>query len=298
MPVCACRVAIACCRRFPTADPPDLYPDGDAGPLRVALGALGVDSVTVAWDDPEVSWGSFSHVLLSSTWDSVDRPEAFLAWARAVSQQARLVNSVTVLEWNIDKAHQRELAAVGVPTIPTTWVSPGQLWEPPDCAELVVKPSVSAGGRSTGRYLTDDARAGAHVRQLLAQGQTVMVQEYLPSIDEQGEVDVILLDGQYSHAVVKQPWLRAGEDIVERPWERMGWGGLTTPPPHQVAVATSAMAAVAELLQEMPRYGRIDLVTGADGDPRVLEAELIDPYLSLDAAPAAARRLADIVIAS
>jgi hypothetical protein len=38
-------------------------------------------------------------------------------------------------------------------------------------------------------------------------------------------------------------------------------------------------------VQEAPAYGRIDLIAGPRGDPVLLEAEMIDPYLSFDLAP-------------
>jgi hypothetical protein len=78
-------VAVACCRRLGDADPSDLYPDADAGPLQAALRPIEVESRLASWDDPGVDRGSFSHVVISSTWDSVDRPDEFLPWARSVS---------------------------------------------------------------------------------------------------------------------------------------------------------------------------------------------------------------------
>ena len=104
-------VAVACCRRSGDAEPGDLYPDPDAAPLRAALIALGASSSLVSWDDSRVDWASFSKVFVSSTWDSVDRPAEYLAWAGRVSAVSELVNSVTVLEWDLDKVHQRDLAA-------------------------------------------------------------------------------------------------------------------------------------------------------------------------------------------
>jgi glutathione synthase/RimK-type ligase-like ATP-grasp enzyme len=250
----------------------------------------------VSWDDPGVRWGAFSHVVVSSTWDSVDRPIEYLAWARSVSTLSRLINSATVIEWNLDKVHQRELADAGVPVVPTTWLAPGEVWERPAASEFVVKPSVSAGGRGTARYAQGDGAALAHVRQLHGRGQTVMVQEYLSAIDEQGELDVIFFAGQFSHAVLKKPTLRVGEGTVERAWERMAWAGLASPSPRQLAVAEKAVAAISDRLGEMPAYSRIDLINGTAGDPLVLEAELIDPYLSLDMEPAAALRLANVIL--
>ncbi|MGH9095526.1 MAG: hypothetical protein ACRDXE_10230 [Acidimicrobiales bacterium] len=79
---------------------------------------------------------------MSSTWDSVDRPAEYLGWARSVAGVSRLINPTEVLDWDLDKVYLRELEAAGVPVIPTTWVAPGDAWEPPERSEFVVKPSV------------------------------------------------------------------------------------------------------------------------------------------------------------
>lgn len=289
-------VAVACCRRSEDAEPDDLYPDPDATPLRAALVALGASSSLVSWDDPRVDWASFAKVFVSSTWDSVDRPDEYLAWARRVSKISDLVNPVTVLEWDLDKVSQRDLAAAGVPVVPTTWVAPGDHWNaPPPGSEFVVKPSVSAGGRNTARYAGGDATAVAHVNALQRGGQTVMIQDYLSTIDTEGETDLIFVGGRFSHAVLKKPLLKEGQGILARPWEHMAWFGLAEPSTEQLSVALRTMEAASTRLGQYLAYGRVDLVNDSSGDPLVLEVELIDPYLSLDANPSAATGLATIL---
>ena len=289
-------VAVACCRRSGEASPTDLYPDPDAAPLRAALGELGARSTLVSWDDPAAEWGTFSHVVVSSTWDSVDRPAEYLAWARRVAALSDLVNPAPVIEWCLDKVHQRDLAVAGVPVVPTTWVATDETWTALPATEFVVKPSVSAGGRSTARYVPGDPAALGHVRALQKIGQTVMVQEYLSRIDEEGEVDLVFFDGGFSHAVEKKVALLIGEDISDRPWERMTWAGLATPSTDQLAVAYLTIEAVGEHVGCVPVYGRVDLVGGRVGEPLVLEVELIDPYLSFDMEPSAAGRLAKALL--
>jgi hypothetical protein len=285
-------VAVACCRRSGEAGPTNLYPDPDAAPLQAALSELGARSTLVAWDNPAAEWGSFSHVVVSSTWDSVDRPVEYLAWAQRVMAQSALVNPAPVIEWCLDKVHQRGLAAAGVPTVPTTWVTPEDTFSPLSAREFVVKPSVSAGGRSTARYIPGDPAALGHVRALQETGQTVMVQDYLARIDQEGEVNLVFFDGCFSHAVAKKPLLHVGEGVVDRPWERMTWAGLVAPGTDQLAVADLTLKVIAEQVGCVPVYGRVDLVTGDAGEPLVLEVEFIDPYLSFDMEPAGAARLA------
>jgi hypothetical protein len=58
--------------------------------------------------------------------------------------------------------------------------------------------------------------------------------------------------------------------------------------PEHVAVAARALAQIAE----PPLYARVDLVSDLDGNPALIELELIEPNLYLSTDPAAAERLA------
>ena len=289
---------MAGCRRAADSTPDDLYPDPDAPHLLAALRSLGVSSALVSWDDPSVAWQQFSHVVISSTWDSVDRPFEYLAWARHIADVTTLVNDVAFVEWNLDKRHQRELDLAGVPIVPTDWIAPGDPWAPPTTTEFVVKPSVSAGGRSTTRYAAGDPAAVDHVRALHGEGQTVMVQPYLQAIDADGEVDVVLFNGTFSHAVKKRAALQVGQGLVENPWEQMAWEGIVTPTAAEMDVADGALGIVRQRFGRYPVYSRVDIINGPSGTPTVLEIELIDPYLSLDMEPEAAMRIAKSVMSA
>ena len=169
---------------------------------------------------------------------------------------------------------------------------------PPTRAEFVVKPSVSAGGRSTARYAPGDEAALGHVRGLQAAGQTVMVQDYVATIDTNGETDLIFLDGSFSHAVKKKPLLIAGQGVTERPWEHMAWAGRAVPDRRELGVAEATLGVIRARMGAWPAYARVDLVNGPAGSPLVLEVEMIDPLLSLGADPGAAGRLASAVLRS
>jgi glutathione synthase/RimK-type ligase-like ATP-grasp enzyme len=261
---------------------PELWEDDH--PLLPALDACGVDAVPAVWDDPSVDWDAFDLVVIRSTWDYVPRREQFLAWARSVP---RLANPAEVVDWNTDKCYLGELAAAGVPVVPTSWVAPGEAFTPP-AGEHVVKPTVSAGARDTARYAAGEDST-PHVERLLADGRSVMVQPYVAAVDTAGETALVHVDGVLSHAARKAPVLVPGlddPDLVEIT--------ARAPSAAERRVAAAALAALpfaAPLL-----YARVDVVPGPDG-PVVIELELTEPCLFLDTAPGAAERLADAVAA-
>ncbi len=250
-------------------------PDGPA--LIGALERVGVVGVSLPWDH-DVDWDGFDLVVVRSTWDYTDRLPEFLAWAERVP---RLANAAAVLRWNTDKHYLGELAAAGVPVVPTTYVTGD--WEPP-AGEYVVKPTVSAGARDTVRYRPgQEAEARAHAARLLTAGNGVMVQPYVSAVEQRGETSLLFLDGVFSHAARKEAVL-AGEQALS-PEDTEVVARRATP--HEQAVAAQVLAAAPGPLL----YARVDLLPGPDG-PVLLELELTEPFFFLGTDPGAADRFA------
>ncbi|GAB2485533.1 hypothetical protein GCM10027063_29270 [Promicromonospora xylanilytica] len=290
------RVALATCSQLP-----DLHKDDV--PLLAALAERGVTAEPAVWDDPAVDWSAYDLVLVRSTWDYSPRHDEFLAWARALPQVA---NSADVIEWNTDKRYLRELDAAGVPVIPTIWLDPARHLSKravhtrmPAFGDFVVKPVVSAGARDTGRYQPVSAesrgRAIAHAVRLLDEGRWVMIQPYVTSVDTAGETCLIFIDGELTHAVRKNALLTGpAEDSAELyAAEEMSAFEAT---PAQVDVARRALAVAREATGADLTYARVDLVSGDDGVPMVLELELTEPSLWMKYGSGVEGRLADAVV--
>ena len=206
-----------------------------------------------------------------------------------------LVNAAEVVAWNIDKRYLADLAAAGVPVIPSHFFAPGERARVP-AGEVVVKPAVGAGSVGAQRFVDRD-EARRHVAALHADGRTALVQPYDERVEE-GETALVFLGGRQSHAFTKGP-------ILPPPGGRPAFDdsgtfaeeSLTPAEPDfelwDVGHAAVAAAAahldidVAELL-----YARVDVIGGAS-DPQLLELELVEPSLGwrqLDAATRARRQ--------
>src|SRR3982751_1456682 len=98
--------------------------DHDLAPLLEACARAGLGADVVAWDDPTVSWNRFDAVLLRSPWDYTERHAEFMAWCERVNRVSMLLNPLHVLRWNTDKHYLAELAATGVPVVPSFFVEP------------------------------------------------------------------------------------------------------------------------------------------------------------------------------
>ncbi len=98
--------------------------DRDLPVLVAALRAAGAEAVAAPWDDAGTDWGSYDLVLIRSTWDYSWRPAEFVAWAERAAKATRLANPVQVVRWNTDKRYVGDLAAAGVPVVPTRYLAP------------------------------------------------------------------------------------------------------------------------------------------------------------------------------
>lgn len=278
------RIAIATCAEYPA-------PKTDDDLLREALRERGAEAVSVVWDEAGVDWSGFDLCLVRSTWDYHEKHAEFLDWARRVEAATALCNPAEVIAWNSDKTYLRELSEQ-MRTVPTVWVSRGseadleEILAEREWNEAVVKPAVDLGAKNLQRVRRGE---GSSALEEILRRHDAMIQPFLPSLEEQGETSLVYIAGELSHAAGKHP--AAGDFRVQSIW-----GGTVAPAepnPGQVKLAEQALGQ----LNEVPLYARVDLVTGLDGEPCLIELELIEPNLYLSTDPGSEKRLADAVIA-
>jgi hypothetical protein len=247
-------------------------------------------TVTAAvWDDPKVDWASFDAIVIRSTWDYFRRRPAFLDWVRSCSRLTRLWNVETTVVWNSHKSYLFDLAAQGIPIIPTERARTGESLEElcrrREWGDVVVKPMVSAAADST-YYIPVDGRADFEPSFATAVDTAEqMVQPFLPGVLSPGEHSLVYVAGQFMHAFAKGPAL---------PIDRRDLDGI------KVVAATPQELDVGErtltCIRPTPLYARVDLVPGLDGRPTLMELELIEPYLHFAASETCRRTFASALI--
>lgn len=247
-----------------------------------------------AWDDGTVDWSSYDRVVIRSTWNYTAQVDAFVAWARSVGAE-RLRNHPELVAFNVDKRYLEQLDARVVPTL---FVAPG---DPPPAleGELVVKPSVSAGARDTGRFGPETHRVAAElIEQIQTSGRTALVQPYMRGVDERGEAALVFFNGRFSHSLRKRAVLAADEIAPATDGElgvavAMLADDLVVAGPCSAAERAFAEQLIAEVSDRFatPLYARVDLVNDADG-PMLLELEAVEPNLYMELVPGAAERFA------
>lgn len=269
------------------------------------------------WRRPQ-DWSAYDIVVVRSTWDYQHAPEAFSSMLRTIGRSGtRLENPVELMTWNLDKRYLEDLRSRGVPVVPTCWLDPSfdraalaEAFDALDSEELVIKPSISANAQRTHRLFRDQLDALWPTLEEDFEDDLALVQPFLPSVVEEGEISLVYFDGTFSHAGCKLP--ADGDFRVQEEH-----GGVLRPMQPSPAMRALAEKTLAQLPQ-VPLYARVDLLRARatefdshafalepvrppseDDEPLegiddwlLMELELIEPSLYLQLHPAASSRFA------
>lgn len=274
--------------------------DQDLPPLAAALARLGIALEERAWDDFTVCWRRYDAVLIRSPWDYSERHREFFSFLAQLAQERPLLNPYPLLAWNLDKHYLGDLAAAGIPTVPTRFVERIEEWsERLPTGEWVLKPAIGAGSRGARRVRGEQAKAlDAEVEALLADGRGLLIQPYLAEIEARGETALIYFGGRYSHAIRKVALLPADGEPIRALYnpERIA---RHRPSAAERAVGEKVLEALKARFPEQwpPVYARVDLIPAREG-PLLLELELAEPSLFLAYGRGAAARMAAEVAAA
>ncbi len=240
------------------------------------LAALSVEVESRSWIEVE-DWNAFDLVLPLTAWGY---HRDHFGWLNVTDgwefSRAPVLNPPSVLRWNSDKRYLDRLQRLALPVIPTVFVDEldqAALDRAIDLCgseELVVKPQVSASA-----YQTSRVRPG-QVVQDPPEGPA-MIQPYMGEVAFDGELSLIYLGGQFSHAIRKVA--RTGDFRVQPEWG----GRISEYRPDADVLA--AADRILEHVEEPLLYARVDMVRGPDRKPLLMELELIEPDLYLDFDP-------------
>ncbi|HEY0680168.1 MAG TPA: hypothetical protein VGD17_17910 [Chitinophagaceae bacterium] len=242
----------------------------------------GLDAHEEAWANESVNWQEYECVILKSPWDYVEKPEAFFNWLQKMRElNILLLNSAEIVEWNSDKHYLQEIEKAGLNTIPTAFLERGSAFVPNvhfdafHTGELIVKPCISGASKNTFKITWRDTTIAPAINQLL-QKEAMMVQPFMPEVNEEGEWSLLFFNGKFSHALLKTP---LKEDFRSQPQFGADIKGLR-PSKKLLAEATAYVTEFAKGCL----YARVDGLV-LNENFHLMELELIDPYLFLSTYP-------------
>jgi hypothetical protein len=223
----------------------------------------------ICWDQDDIDWGKYDAAIIGTTWDYWDRAELFLETLERIETKTRLFNSSAMVRWNSDKRYLKELAQNGAKLIPTQWIetptesSVREAFDVLQCDDLVIKRQIGAGAAGQHRLQRGDA--------VPVLDQAMMAQPFFPSIQTEGEMSLIFIDGQFCHALIKR--------AVSGEYRIQSYYGGTELAIEASADDLASASSVLNSLEETPLYARVDMLRAETGELYLMELEVIEPYL-------------------
>ncbi len=258
--------------------------------LSAALLDLGISSQRVNWSDSSIDWNKADAAIFRTTWDYFSRFKEFDPWLDVVSKQIPLINPLSLLRWNMDKHYLLDLKERGFPIVPSVFIEQGEtrslseLHASSGWDEVILKPCISGTARHTYRMEQSTIADHESIFAKLLQEESMMLQEFHESIIERGEASHMVINGKYSHSILKQS--KGGDFRVQD-----SFGGTL----HDYSASPSERAlaeAVFASCTPSPVYGRLDIMWNSKGGPMIGELEIIEPDLWMRLSPGSAEQFA------
>ncbi len=256
-----------------------------------SLQSRGLITTKKSWSDPVFEWSTTRYALFRTTWDYAERFTEFSDWLMRVAAQTRLINSYDLLVWNLDKHYLQDLKFKGVHVVETYFIEFGdqrtlaEIHSALGWTKTVIKPVVSAAAKDT--YVLEKETFSQHEKLFreLIRNESMMLQPFQKSITERGELSLMVIGGEYTHAVLKKA--KAGDFRVQD-----DFGGSVheyEPTSDEIDLAIAAVKAC----DPIPIYARVDIISDNDGKPAVSELELLEPEMWFRRKENASEKLAD-----
>jgi len=259
--------------------------------LKNALEEMGFSVARINWDNPDYDWAGSKAVVFRTVWDYFERYDEFQKWLSEVSRQTKLINPLSLIQWNIDKHYLLDLQRKGIDIVPTDFIDKGTLrslslvCETNNWKDVVIKPAISGAAFHTYKITNDKIASSETLFSSLVAERDMLVQEYLPTITTRGEASLMVFNGKFTHAILKKA--KAGDFRVQD-----DFGGTVhpyEPTTPEIAFAEAVFAAC----DILPAYGRADIVWDEDGNHLLSELEIIEPELWMRNHPPSAKHFAE-----
>ena len=279
------KIALATCAELPGWEVDDQ-------PLIESLQSKGATVAFPIWNDAHVDWEQFDITVIRTTWDYHLKKNEFVAWCNSVP---RLFNNAAIVSWNTHKSYLRELSKKGVAIAPTVWIETGEKIDAARTMEQFktdrgfIKPQVGACASDTLRFTLDNVKeAQAFLDSQLH--QDMMMQPYIASVETEGELSAIFIDGTLSHGVQKIPV--AGDYRVQDDFGASDMPYTFTK--SEVREMNKTLLAVPDNASLL--YARFDYLRSDEGTLLLNELELVEPSLFFRHSEESASLLADAII--
>lgn len=282
--------------RWVKVENPDWYAEqviNEDDLLQKALERQGLKVNRINWDQPDVDWTETKFALFRTVWDYSERWEEFESWFLKTEKLTKFINPAEQIRWNLDKHYLKDLAENGVNIPPTVFLKKGSakslndVFDQEGWTEVVLKPTISGGGRETYRLTKDQAsKFESKLKERLAL-EDMMLQEFQNNVVKRGEVSMMFAGSKITHAIIKNA--KEGDFRVQD-----DFGGSVKeylPSEAEIDFAVNVLSSC----KNPPILGRVDMIWDNQGQMAVGELEIIEPEMWFRFSPQASDVVAKAV---
>lgn len=285
------KIAVITCEKLPHGTQEDK-------PLFQRLSDCYIEHDICVWSEDR-DWHQYDLCLLRSVWDYHENINAFNQWLDKISQHSTILNQPQMIKWNQSKYYLAELADFGVTIAPTLWLNKEntddfiKYCQNNSSDSYFLKPVIGADSSGTLRFSNsheDLHKAHQHLLACLPVSD-MMLQPYLPFVEQFGETSLIYIKGDFTHAVRKVP--------VHGDYRVQDTYGANDFPYDANAAELSLAKASLQYIEnkfETPLYARFDFLHDNKGTVYLNEAELIEPSLFFHHGPNAVNELTNALL--
>lgn len=263
------KIGLLTCQRLPNLTPADQL-------LIPALAKHNIASEAVIWDHPDITWTDFDYLIFRNTWDYYEKESEFNLWLSTIQKLGiKTLNAIEIIEQNKHKFYLRELQNQNITIIPTVFIEKTKglnLAEiiPSHWKKAVIKPAFSAGSYLTEVFEIADINKINTQYQNIALEKELLLQEFKPEIETEGETSLIFFNKKFCHAVNKKP--KSGDFRIQ-----VQFGGqymAVSPSPEVIQQAQTIVNKYPNNLL----YARVDGII-INNKIQLMEVECIEPDL-------------------
>jgi glutathione synthase/RimK-type ligase-like ATP-grasp enzyme len=263
------KIAILTCEKLPELTQNDQL-------LIPALAKVNIAATAVIWNDKTINWRDFDYLIFRNTWDYFEKEAEFNLWLDQIEQLGiKTLNSIDIIKKNKHKFYLREMEKQGVKILPTLFIDKTDELNihkimPSHWKKAVIKPAFSAGSYQTEVFELKEVQKINNDYKKIASEKELLLQEFMPEIQTQGETSIIFFNKKFSHAVNKKPI--AGDFRIQ-----VQFGGQYTLVQPSAELIEKAQQIVNTFTGEL-LYARVDGIV-IDNELHLMEVECIEPDL-------------------
>ena len=260
--------------------------------IQDSLQGLGIVSCREAWD---VSFdvSKYKYLLFRTTWNYFDKIKDFKFFLTKNRSLINFINPYSQIIWNLNKKYLLELSEKGI-NIPETTIITKSSFESLSSvsarkkwSEFIIKPCVSAAAWNTFRIKRKDTKKFEKKFINLVNKNDMILQLFQKNIILKGEISLMMIGGEYSHAVIKN--VKRGDFRVQD-----DFGGKVSayiPSVEEIGFAERVIMSCGF----SPVYARVDIIWDNNGVLALSELELIEPEMWFRFYKPAANKLAEAI---